>query len=115
MAYQSKDTGRRLRHLRKQSGYSREQVAKQIGRSSKYYADIERGTCGMSVETLIGLAELYHVSLDFLVDGVGEEAGWKDVRTEGLMREIGSMGDEERKRVIDIIAYLVERERTRNE
>lgn len=35
------------------SGWSRELVAERLGVVNKYYADIERGTCGMSVETLL--------------------------------------------------------------
>ncbi len=50
-----------------------ELVAERLGVVNKYYADIERGTCGMSVETLINLSRLYGVSLDTLIYGEKEK------------------------------------------
>lgn len=61
--------GKRLRERRKQNGWSRKYVADKIGLVEKYYADIERGTCGMSIETLIALTELYDITMDSLIYG----------------------------------------------
>ena len=49
------------------------EIAERLGVVNKYYADIERGTCGMSVETLINLSRLYGVSLDTLIYGEKEK------------------------------------------
>ena len=73
-AYDRIAAGERLRSRRVELGWSRELV----GRNgsvvvNKYYADIERGTCGMSVETLINLSRLYGVSLDTLIYGEKEK------------------------------------------
>lgn len=51
-AYDRIAAGERLRCRRLELGWSRELVAERLGVVNKYYADIERGTCGMSVETL---------------------------------------------------------------
>lgn len=61
--------GTRLKTRRKQLGWSRRYVADRIGLVEKYYADIERGTCGMSVETLMALTKLYDFSMDALIYG----------------------------------------------
>ena len=37
-------------------GMTQEEMAERIGRVPKYYADIERGSCGMSVETLMAVS-----------------------------------------------------------
>ena len=68
-AYDRIAAGERLRCRRLELGWSRELVAERLGVVNKYYADIERGTCGMSVETLINLSRLYGVSLDTLIYG----------------------------------------------
>ncbi|MDE7223418.1 MAG: helix-turn-helix domain-containing protein [Acetatifactor sp.] len=73
--YDTKAMGARVRQLRKQFGCSREEIAGRIGRSSKYYADIERGSCGMSLNTFLELANLYEVSLDYLIYGKEKEQG----------------------------------------
>lgn len=67
--YDRRAVGARLTTRRKQLGYSREFIAGQIGIVEKYYADIERGTCGMSIETMIALADFYHLSLDEFIYG----------------------------------------------
>ena len=52
--------------------------------------DIERGTCGMSVETLINLSRLYGVSLDTLIYGEKEKKSAAS-QEEQLMRGLNGM------------------------
>ena len=35
------------------------------------YADIERGSCGMSVETLMALSESLDLTIDYIIYGIG--------------------------------------------
>ena len=72
-AYDRIAAGERLRSRRDELGCSTELEAERLGVVNKYYADIERGTCGMSVETLINLSRLYGVSLDTLIYGEKEK------------------------------------------
>lgn len=68
--YDRAAVGKRLKDRRQQLEWSRKYVADRVGLVEKYYADIERGTCGMSVETLIALASLYGFTIDGLIYGV---------------------------------------------
>ena len=43
--------GNRLYERRKQLGWSRGYVSEKVGKVEKYYADIERGSCGMSIKS----------------------------------------------------------------
>lgn len=61
--------GDRLRTKRQALGMSQDEVAEKIERASKYYADIERGNCGMSIETLMALSDTLHMSLDYIIYG----------------------------------------------
>lgn len=67
--YDRAAVGARLKGRRKAQGVSRAFIAEKIGIVEKYYADIERGTCGMSVETLMALADYHRISLDELIYG----------------------------------------------
>lgn len=110
MIYKAVEIGERLRHLRKDYGYSREKIAERIGRSSKYYADIERGSCGMSIETLLELADVYHVSLDYLVHGETEDGQDKlDEETRWAIRRLGGLERRRRKIVIEMVSLMLER------
>lgn len=54
--YNRSAAGERIRNRREKMGLSRQKMAAQIGKAEKYYADIERGYCGMSLETMIAIA-----------------------------------------------------------
>ena len=105
--YDAKATGMRIKSLRKQFGSSREEIAGRIGRSAKFYADIERGICGMSLDTLLDLADLYAVSLDYLVYGKenGQEA--LDNRKVWLVDKFERLPEEKQKLVLDTVMLLV--------
>lgn len=71
--YDRSAVGARLTKRRKQMGISREYIASKIGIVEKYYADIERGTCGMSIETMMALAKFYDLSLDEFIYGAEKQ------------------------------------------
>lgn len=81
--------GTRLKERRKQLGWSRKYVAEKIGLVERYYSDIERGTCGMSVETLMALTKLYGFSMDALIYGEDSQFGTK--QDEELMDSLEKM------------------------
>lgn len=73
IAYDRKAAGRRIRERRKSLGLSPAGLAEQMGKSEKYCLDIERGTCGMSVETLLSFSR--HLGLDVNYIIYGDEEG----------------------------------------
>lgn len=54
---------------RVQLGFSQDEVAERIDRAPKYCSDIERGTCGMSTETMLAISECLDMSLDYMMFG----------------------------------------------
>ena len=70
--YNKTAAGQRIRSCRERLGLSRQKMAEQIGKAEKYYADIERGYCGMSLETMIEISECLGLTLDYMI--FGEEA-----------------------------------------
>ena len=61
--------GERLRQKRILLNMTQDEMAEKINRAPKYYADIERGNCGMSVETLLALSHTLNMSLDYILLG----------------------------------------------
>lgn len=61
--------GDRLRLKRTLLGWSQEEMAEKINRATKYYADIERGSCGMSIETLLALSTTLNMPVDYILKG----------------------------------------------
>ncbi len=56
-----------LKIYRKQNGYTQEQIAEKLGVSRQAVAKWERGESLPDIENVIALADLYEVSVDFLV------------------------------------------------
>ena len=100
--YDRKAAGIRIREKRRQLGITMKEAAEKLGRVPTYYADIERGNCGMSVETMIAISRLYHMSLDYLILGKEENNSGteKDVsradETEAVYQLLNNVSKRER-------------------
>ena len=60
--YDYKAVGERIRHRRMELNLTQAELAEKISRVPKYCADIERGYCGMSIETLLAFCKALEVS-----------------------------------------------------
>lgn len=69
MTYDRLAVGDRLRRKRLLLEMTQDEMAEKINRAPKYYADIERGNCGMSIETLLALSDTLNMSLDYILLG----------------------------------------------
>lgn len=69
MAYDHKAVGGRIRRLRMELSMTQEELAEMINRAPKYCADIERGYCGMSIDTLLLFCNALKVSPTMLLLG----------------------------------------------
>lgn len=65
--------GERIRGKRMLIGLSQDELAEKIDRAPKYCSDIERGICGMSVETMLSMADNLDMSLDYMMFGESSE------------------------------------------
>lgn len=64
-----RDIGVRIMKLRKEKGYSREQLAELANISASFLYEIETSKKGLSVNSLVGLVEALEVSADYLLYG----------------------------------------------
>lgn len=56
--------GNKLLAIRKRTGMTQAEVAEVAGLSSRTYADIERGSVNMRVETILRICEALHITPD---------------------------------------------------
>ena len=59
--------GQRLKLLRNEKGMTQQDMAELLGKSSRHYQDMEAGKINVPGLTLIKLADLFQVSIDYLV------------------------------------------------
>lgn len=57
----------RIKDLREDHDFTQDALSKQLNISQRAYSHFETGTRGIPIEILIKLADIYHVSLDYLV------------------------------------------------
>lgn len=68
--YHKKTVGRRIRKLREEKGWTRSNLAEHLDVSDRYSSSIELGQKGMSINTLLRLAEILEVTTDYILTGV---------------------------------------------
>ena len=108
IAYDRTAAGERLQKCRAQFRWSRKDVAQRCGLTEKYYSDIERGYCGMSLETMIGIADVLGVSLDYITFGEDFE---DDLPGEAkrILFYLNHCGEQKRKKALQLLqVYLAE-------
>lgn len=67
--------GLRIRKLREDRGYTREQLAEVSNLSSKFIYEIESGKKGFSAETLVKFRNVFCVSCDYIMLGEAGDRG----------------------------------------
>lgn len=69
MYYDVKESGRRIKELRRGMGLTQEQLAEKVGLSTVMVSSIERGVTGTSIDTMGLLADVLKASVDYIAFG----------------------------------------------
>lgn len=69
MYYDIKESGSRIKYLRKKKGYTQRSFADEIGISPRTYSGIESGAHSTSIEIFVEIAQVLKTSLDYIVLG----------------------------------------------
>ena len=97
--------GKRLEAMRKEMGYSQEQLAKELNITSQSISKWENGATYPTVDTLVQLSTILNVSLDELITGMAHT----DRFIEEKMREIFNLYQQKRAvgKALDLFLQLV--------
>lgn len=74
MYYDLKQSGMRIKELRKMHGYTQEELAERLGISAGHMGKIETGAKGVSIDVMVVISSLFHISLDYLILGKEPES-----------------------------------------
>jgi DNA-binding XRE family transcriptional regulator len=69
MYYDLVESGKRIKKLRKEKGWTQELLAEKTGVTREYLGKIEKGDRGASIDLLIEFCKCFNSSLDYLVLG----------------------------------------------
>ena len=73
LIFDFRDIGNKLYANRKRLGMTQAEVAEAAGLADRTYADIERGTVNMRIETLLRICTVLHVTPDSVLTDQSEE------------------------------------------
>jgi transcriptional regulator with XRE-family HTH domain len=99
--------GDKIQTLRKQHGWSQQQLAKKIGTSGPIIGRYERGEMTPSVEVAKKLADTFDVTLDYLVDDTGKAAEIKDKAMLQRIMDIQALDTEDQKTIVHVLDSLL--------
>lgn len=101
--------GERIRGKRILIGLSQEELAEKIDRAPKYCSDIERGICGMSVETMLSMSDSLDMSLDYMMfgDAPAEELERQQNDEIALIHILSKCSDRQREYAIRLLKLYV--------
>lgn len=99
-----KEIGTRVKMCRKSKKLTQEALAEQINVSPHYIYEIERGSKTMSLNILIQLSQVLHISTDYLLFGQQQESS---LPTDELSILVDSLSGENRKAVAKMLSAIV--------
>lgn len=97
-------TGNRLLELRKKKGLTQAEIAEAAGLSDRTYADIERGTVNMRVETLLRICRALNITPD---DILTDESSSLTVLQEELFEKLSACSLKDRETALAILAIFL--------
>jgi transcriptional regulator with XRE-family HTH domain len=98
MNYNPQITGEFIKSLRNERTLSQEYVADYIGINIRTYKRAEKGTAGLSIDTLCAISEYYGVSIDSLILGHRTESEWAHM--------MSGLSETERAQIASIALYI---------
>lgn len=104
-----------LTNLRKQNGFTQKEMAQKLKMTQQAYSRYERSECQPDIDTLCKLADIFEVSVDYLLGRENEKAvttkGATDIAT-NYLKELGLENDKRFKDFAKLYAQLPEMHRT---
>jgi transcriptional regulator with XRE-family HTH domain len=105
----SRAIGARLRELREERGWTQRELDSRLGILQSKLSKYESGTHQPSLRTLVRIANLFGVSTDYLLTGIGTPVPpLRDDRLLDRFRRLGAGGEEMRAIVLSILDALFE-------
>lgn len=93
--------GKRIRELRTERGFTREQLAEYADISSDFLGVVEVGKCGMKVQNLAKLAAALNVTTDYLI--YGAEPSTENAKIAAML---STMTEEKQKQIFKLLGVF---------
>lgn len=96
--------GNKLLSIRKRSGLTQAEVAEAAGLSDRTYADIERGTVNMRIETILKICMALHITPDEILT---EENPSHSARQDALLMRLNACSPKDKQTALDLLSVYL--------
>ena len=104
LVYDFSDIGNKLYAIRKRAGMTQVEVAEAAGLSNRTYADIERGSVNMRIETVLKICDALHITPDEILT---KEESSISRRQEELIEKLNACSTKDRDTALRLLdTYL---------
>lgn len=97
--------GNKLLAVRKRAGLTQAEVAEAAGLSDRTYADIERGTVNMRIETILRICQALHITPDEILT---EQNLSYYSRQEELLRKLDSCTPQQKETALQLLSVYLD-------
>ena len=104
----------RLKELRKQKGLFQKDIANKLGIDRTTYVKYETGASEPDIKTLLSIADIFDVSVDYLlgkteqIEKPADENGELSERDKEIIDLMSSLSDEKFQQGVNFARYLLE-------
>ena len=104
LVFDFRKIGNKLLMFRKKVGLTQAEVAEEAGLSDRTYADIERGTVNMRIETILRICNVLHITPDMILT---EENISFSVQEQELMERLNRCNPKRKETALQLLAVYL--------
>lgn len=104
LVFDFRTIGNKLLAIRKRAGLTQAEVAEAAGLSDRTYADIERGTVNMRIETILRICSVLHITPDEILT---QDNSAVEIRQSELLEKLSTCRPKDRETALRLLStYL---------
>lgn len=100
----TREIGNKLLAIRKRSGMTQMEVAEAADLSNRAYADIERGTSNMRVDTIIKICNALHITPDEILTSNTSEMS---AQQEELIKRLNACSPKDKETALQLLSVFL--------
>lgn len=105
LIFDTREIGNNLLNVRKKAGLTQAEVAEAAGLSDRTYADIERGSVNMKIETILHICEALHITPDEILT---EENPSITAKQAELFERLQNCAQKEKETALNLLAVYLD-------
>ena len=100
-----REIGNKLLSIRKLAGLTQSEVAERAGLSMRTYADIERGSVNMRIETILRICEVLHITPDEILT---DDESFPASKQEEVMARLNACSPKDKETALQLLSVYLQ-------